>query len=520
MSFTHPNRPGRETYFTMRLACLILLFLVQSGIAGAPGGEDPLRDADAYIAKALSEWQVPGLAAAVVFDDEVVFARGYGLREAGKPGRVDERTLFAVASNSKAFTASLLGMLVDEGRLSWDDPVLKFLPGFKLHDPYVTREITIRDLLTHRSGLPTFGGDHLWIGQDLGREEMIRRLRFLKPSASFRSAYQYQNLMFMTAGEVIPAASGHTWDRMIRERILGPLGMKDTVTSVKDLKGQDNVATPHEVVDGSLVPVEYDLVDNIAAAGGLNSNVVDMAQWMRLNLNGGVCEGKRLLSEKTLREIQRIQFPLPVPSLWEKELQTRFNGYGLGWGVTEYRGYKLLKHGGGLSGMISQQYLLPEKKLGVIVLTNLAPGDLATALAMWLVDRFLGAPDRDWSTEFKTASERAAERTAEAKKKLEGTRLQGTNPSLPLQAYTGIYENDFSGKAEVRLEGGVLFFDYNPRHRGPLRHWHNDTFVVEWRHPIFDMEARTFLRFDVDERGEVTGLEVTFYHRNEFKKTR
>ncbi|MDZ7307574.1 MAG: beta-lactamase family protein, partial [candidate division KSB1 bacterium] len=226
--------------------------------SAAPGQTLSLKRLDAYIEQARVQWEVPGLAVALVQNDSIIFAKGYGARELGKPGRVDAHTLFAVASNTKAFTAALLGLLVDAGKLTWDDRVVQHLPGFQMYDPYVTRELNLVDLLTHRSGLPVFGGDHLWIGARLSREEIMRRLRFLPPSAPLRTKFQYQNLMYLVAGQIIPAVTDTSWDDFIQARLLAPLGMRETVTSIRFLAGRDNVATPHEMVAGRIAAIPYD----------------------------------------------------------------------------------------------------------------------------------------------------------------------------------------------------------------------------------------------------------------------
>lgn len=493
-----------------------LLFAVLLG-ASAFAQLPPTRTIDAYVQKAMKDWNVPGLALGIVMNDSLVFARGYGVRELGTTKKVNEHTLFAIASNSKAFTAAILAMLVEQGKLRWDDRVVDHVPCFQLYDPYLTREITIRDLLTHRSGLPTFGGDHLWIGNNLSREEIIARLRYLKPTASLRNRYQYQNLMYTVAGYVSEKITGKSWNNLVREWIFEPLGMNESNTSVRELRGLENVALPHETVDGVVRVVEFDSVDAVAPAGAINSNVMDMSCWMRLQLNHGVFRGKRLLKESTVREMHSIQFPLRVSPRDEK-YGVRFSGYGLGWRVTEYRRWKVVQHSGGLSGMISLQTLLPEKKIGIIVFTNYAPNYLPRVVTNWLLDHLLGVEPEDWNKIYLERRKRAEQRRAQREEELQKKRVKGTKPSLPLEKYTGVYSNQLSGKARVYLEDGHLVFYYNKRHVGTLEHWHFDTFRVHWRHPIFDMEPKTFLTFRLNEQGEVESLTVRFYHPNTFWK--
>jgi len=497
---------------SLPVAALLLAFAA----AGAPRLAAQTADVDwgaidDRIEEILADWTTPGLAVAVIADDSVVFARGYGVRRLGAPDPVGVHTRFAVASNTKAFTAALIGQLADEGVLSPDDRVVDHLPEFRLHDPWVTEEIRVQDLLTHRSGLPTFGGDHLWIGQRLPREEIVRRVRWLEPAGPFRASFHYQNLMYLVAGQVAAAATGKSWDELMYDRILAPLGMTESSTSVRDLAGLEDVAQAHEFVGGELRVVDYDDVDGVAPAAALNSNVLDMARWMRANLNGGELEGTRIFSERVARAMQSIQYPLGVSAWAERELGQRFSGYGLGWFIGEYRGRKAVSHSGGLTGMISLQTMLPEEGIGVVVLTNFAPDAPTRAITNEILDALLGETSRDWNAVYRGFVAQAAGRKAEAEQALLASRASGTTPSLPLEAFAGTYVDGLSGPAVVRLEDGHLVFDYNPRHLGDLEHWHHDVFRVHWRHPIFDMEPETFLQFELGLDGEVSGLTVTFY---------
>jgi len=475
---------------------------------------------DEYIGKVVRDWKIPGLSIAIVKDDSIVFARGYGIREMGKKGKVDAHTLFAVASNTKAFTATLLGMLVDEGKLNWDDRVIDYLPSFQMFDPFVTRDIRIRDLLTHRSGLPTFGGDRLWIGTSLSREEIITRIRHLEPSSPFRTKFQYQNLMFLVAGQIIPAVTGQTWDEAVQERIFNPLGMNDSYTSVLQLRGKKKVAAPHEVVAGKQIPIAYDNVDGVAPAASINSNVLDMAQWMIFNLGDGSFSDKQILSNRVMRELHAVQFPLSVSRYQERVLGTYFQGYGLGWFLSQYHGHKTISHGGGLSGMISLQTLVPDLKLGIIILTNFAPDSPTNVLTNYILDHYMGKEERDWSGEALERNEDRKKRREKSEKNIQDERIKGTRPSHLLTAYTGTYHEPVTGEIEIKLEKGKLVFDYNPRYLGDLEHWHYDTFRVTWRHPIFDMDAKSFLTFRMNASGEITGFTVTFYHPLEFERVK
>lgn len=277
---------------TSRFAIWLLIIAAFGRVA--PARQDPLEGLDQYITEAMRSWEVPGLAIAIVKDDRVLLAKGYGVRKLGDPAPVNEHTLFAIGSASKAFTAASIAMLVDEGKLKWDDPVTNYLPGFQLFDPYATRELTVRDLLCHRSGLER--ADLLWYGSAFGREEILRRIRYLKPSWSFRSRFGYQNIMFLAAGQIIPAITGKSWDDFVKERLFAPLGMSSSNTSVRDLARSDNSATPHAKIEGKVEPIAWRNIDNVAPAGSINSSAADMAQWIRLNLNWGKFNDKQLIS--------------------------------------------------------------------------------------------------------------------------------------------------------------------------------------------------------------------------------
>ena len=295
----------------------------------APAQPRPLTGLDQYIEQAMTAWQVPGVAIAVVKDDSVIYARGFGVRELGKPERVDANTVFAIASTTKAFTAALIGMLVDENKVRWDDAVAQHYPGFRLADPYITYELTLRDILSHRSGLPR--GDRLWYMSPYDRGEVIRRLRFLEPATSFRSAYGYQNIMFLTAGQVAEAVTKESWDDALRRRIFNPLGMKSTSTSVTALRGMSTVAVAHDRIDNVLQPIRWPNYDNLAGAGSMNSNVIDMAQWMRMQLGRGSYKGKRIISDSVVKEMHTPQTIIRIGKESEEMFpETHFVAYGLG----------------------------------------------------------------------------------------------------------------------------------------------------------------------------------------------
>jgi len=489
------------------LIALLWLTVVSPFTSGfaRPRRQEVVQDLDAYIARAMREWEVPGLALAIVKDDTVVLAKGYGVKRLGDLAPVTERTVFAIGSASKAFTTAALAMLVEEGKIRWDDPVVSYLPDFQLFDPYVTRELTIRDLVTHRSGLER--ADLLWYGTTYEREEIVRRIRFLKPRWSFRSRFGYQNILYLVAGQLIHAVTGKTWDEFVRERIFQPLGMTTSTTSVKALRAVSDVATPHAKIEGVVRPIPWRDIDNIAPAGSINSNVLEMAEWIRLHLNEGTYRGRRFWSAATEREMHTPQTIIrPEPPYSTMFPEARFLTYGLGWFLHDYRGRKVVEHGGNIDGMSALVILVPEERWGAVILTNMNGTLLVHALKYRLLDALFGAPARDWSAEFLQRARALQEQQQAAVKRIEDARVMGTKPALPQAQYLGRYENDVYGEAVVAEEEGKLVLRFGPARVGDLEHWHYETFRVHWRDPLF---PRAFATFVPDVEGRVRELRMT-----------
>ncbi|HEV3471453.1 MAG TPA: serine hydrolase [Pyrinomonadaceae bacterium] len=493
-----------------RFALLFLLFWFAPA-ALAQTLEGRLKEIDEYAAKAGRDWHVPGFAVAIVKDDRVVLAKGYGVRELGKPEPVDADTLFAIASNTKAFTAAALAVLVDEGKLKWDDPATKYLPGFQLSDPFVTREMTVRDLLSHRSGLATFAGDLLWYETTYPRSEIIRRVRYLKPASSFRSAFGYQNIMFTAAGEIVPVVTGKSWDDFLRERFFLPLRMARTTTKHAELMSSQNVATPHNELDGKVRVIDYGNVDNAGGAGAINSSVKEMAEWLRLQLGRGRYEGKQIFSAPRSREMWTPHTVMSgINEAAERFNPTvHFNLYGLGWGLNDYHGRLVVWHGGGLDGMTSRVALMPEENLGVVVLTN-SETALSNVISNKTFDVFLGVPKRDWSADYLARTKEFRERAAAEAQKVEAARVPNTKPSLPLSAYAGTYGGQMFGDARVAEEGGRLVVRLvpSPNFVGDLEHWHFDTFRIKWREGVVYPFPRGFVTFTLNPQGKVDEMKI------------
>jgi CubicO group peptidase (beta-lactamase class C family) len=498
------------------LLCLLAFCLILLASAQGLAQTGPPPDLDAYVARALKEFEVPGLAVAVVKDGKVAVVKGYGARRLGEPAPVDEQTLFGIASNTKAFTAAALAILVDEGKISWDDPVTKHLPGFQMYDPYVTREMTVRDLLTHRSGLGLGAGDLMFFPPTtFTREEIVARLRYIKPATSFRSKYAYDNVLYLVAGQVVAAASGKSWDDFIKERIFAPLGMTASNTSVKDLRPGGNFVSPHQKVEGRLQPVPYMNIDNTAPAGAINSNVADMAKWVITQLDEGAIHSeqngdRRLFSQRQSREMWSAQTPIavgaPPPAL--SALRANFSAYGLGWGLSDYRGHKAVSHSGGLAGMVSRVRMIPELKLGIVVLTNQEAGGAMEAVSYHIIDHYLNAPAADWIGAFRSIAEQQLALAKEAEKKQSAARNAESKPSLPLAKYAGSYRDAWYGEVTIALEAGklVLRFGRTPGLVGDLEHWQYDTFVARWRDRSLNADA--FVTFALKPDGGIDQMKM------------
>jgi CubicO group peptidase (beta-lactamase class C family) len=473
---------------------------------------------DADVARAMKLFDVPGIAIAVVKDGKVVAARGFGVRKLGSPDKVDAKTLFEVASNSKAFTAAALAMLVDEGKLAWDDPVTKHLPDFQMYDAYVTHEMTVRDLLTHRSGLGLGAGDLLWWPTtNFSTDEIIHKLRFIAPSTSFRSSYAYDNLLYIVAGKIIAAKSGKSWGETIHERILGPAGMTTTTTSLAENAGNPNVANAHSKIDGKIAAVKAMPVPNAVGAVGINTNAEDIARWMNVLLAGGSLgkdangNEQRLFSAKQAREMWTAQTPMRIAEPNPKLAGTRANfaAYGLGFQLRDWQGKLLALHSGALQGFYSKVVLVPEVKLGIAILTNAESGGSLNALQYQLVDRYLNpAAGTDW-----IAAVAAVENENHAKEqaRLVTTRAARTGksqPSLARKAYDGDYQDPWYGLATIKHAGGkqLLTFARTPDLTGELEHFQHDTFIVRWKERNFNADA--YVTFALNPDGSIERMKM------------
>jgi CubicO group peptidase (beta-lactamase class C family) len=496
-------RHAIRVYAALSIAAGLLLALGAG--AAAQTQIPPFPGFDEYVERLMADWEVPGLAVAVVRGDSVVFARGYGLREIGTGDRVDENTVFAIASITKSFTSAGVGMLVDEGRLAWDDRAAAHLPKLEFGDPWVTRVFTVRDMLSHRSGLER--GDWLWFGTEYDRDDVVHHIRYLNPVGGFRAVYGYSNNMYIAAGQMIAALTGASWDDFTIRRIFQPLGMTRSNTSVRHLAGMENVAMPHEKVDGRMRRVPHGNLDNEAPGGAINSSVMDMTQWIRLQLGGGTVDGRTLIQQATLEETQTPQTLIPITDAHRKSYpDIHFLTYGLGWEILNYRGERLVQHSGAFDGMRSRMAMVPDQRLGFIILTNRGWGNASMdVLRNAILDAYLGAPPHDWNTAFLTRIRGDEESALAYERRVEAERIPGTRPSLPLTGYAGRYADDAFGPATVTEHDGRLAITLGPRHTGDLEHWHHNTFRAVWRGPTMGWSLVTF---DFAHDGSITQMHV------------
>ncbi len=494
------------------LVVLLLLLAFVSTLFAQKSADTPPADLDAYVARSMQSFEVPGMAVAIIKDGKVVLSKGYGVRKLGDTTPVDELTMFAIGSNTKAFTTAALATLVDAGKLTWDDRVYERLPGFVMYDPYVSHEMTIRDLLTHRSGMGLGEGDLLfWPKTTYTRDEIIHKLRYMKPHSSFRSQYAYDNLLYMTAGQIIPAVTGTSWDDYVREHIFQPLGMKHSVVTNKDFKPGDDYASPHSRVDGKLQTVPQEDLDNVGPAGAINSCAADMARWVQLQLNHGkfADHDGRLFSEQQSREMWSPQTILPVndPPPGFAGLKTNFADYALGWGLREYHGRKLVGHTGGVAGFVSRVMLVPEENLGVVILTNAEEDFAFDAILYHVLDHYLQVSPTDWITSFRNLEDQHKREAEGSMKKAESSRAAESKPSLPLQKYGGTYNDAWYGPITIRMENNalVISFDRTPGMIGDLQHWQYDTFKAHWRNRSIE---DAFVTFSLNPDGSIDSAKM------------
>ncbi|MEL6672492.1 MAG: serine hydrolase [Bacteroidota bacterium] len=506
----------RRSFLTLSLVISFLLSL----------GQTKLDQLDAYFGKALQDWEVPGMSIGIIVNGELAWVKGYGVLEAGKAEKVDGKTQFAIASNSKAFTATALGMLVEAGKISWDDPVKMYLPDFELYDPWISHHMTIRDLLCHRVGFINFSGDVIWYKSERSAADLLDQLKYVPKAAEFRTEYGYSNLMFMTAGEVIRVVTGKDWHTYVKETFFDPIGMKRTVTKTSQLKSGDNVATPHKPQDGKNLPIAWTNWDNMGSAGSIISSAEDMLSWLQLHLEHGKLKGETLFAEGTQEEMWKPHNALKVNTLQRKIYPRTFAAYGLGWHMFDHEGHKVITHGGGYDGMYSRVGMVPDQGLGYVILTNSMKG-ISSYLAYKILDTFLEGGNKDWSQMGLARQKQGDANRVERVAKRKAARVSGTQPLSKEADMLGTYQDELYGAA-IRIEKNaqgelMLHFDQAPALSARLTHWHYNTFQINWleTHAWFDFGT---MQFVTDHQHRITGLEFDvpnddiFFHEIHAKK--
>lgn len=495
----------------MRIDIILLVMTCLSCLSATSvsGQAIQLQELDEYIERSRKDWEIPGLAVALIRDGAVVYEKGFGVREMGKGAPVDESTLFSVASNTKAFTAMAAGILVQEGKLAWDDPIIKHLPHFQMYDPVVTRKVTIRDFLSHKSGLGLWAGDLTWWDSNYDKDEVIYRMRFQEPVAGLREKYIYCNLGYLVVGEVIAAVSGMSYEQFIQKRFFDPLDMTRTLMSVRGLATMDNVAVPHALVNDELKPIDQLNVDNCAPAAAVVTSVSDLTHWVQMQLNDGVYGDKTLLEQQVIDETRKPHSIINIRK-WSKENlnpYTHFSAYGLGWRVFDFRGEFLVEHTGGLDGMLSYVGFIPEKNVGVILVTNSDQHDIQNCLPKYLFDRLLGVEEQlDWSTKYLDINRANRKRRAE-QEALELEKLPDTEPTLSLSQYCGEYISDIYGEATVFMDNDKLkvTLSAHPGFVGDISHLYYNTFVAKWNHRLW---RESNMYFGFNGHGEIINFKM------------
>ncbi|MBA4317220.1 MAG: serine hydrolase [Flavobacterium sp.] len=468
---------------------------------------------DKLVESTLKNFDVPGISVAIVKDGKVIHAKGYGVKSILTNEKVDANTLFGIASNSKAFTSAALAMLVDEGKVKWDDKVIKHLPNFKMYNEYVTNEFTIRDLLTHRSGLGLGAGDLMFWpgGTDFTPKDVVENLQYLKPVSAFRTKYDYDNLLYIVAGEIIQKVSGKSWCDFIEERMMKPLEMNNSAASFVRLKDTTNVIAPHVPTDGKLKVISRYQDHIFDAAAGIYSSVNDLSKWMIMQLQNGKYGSEKqnsMFSEKEQNEMWQLQ--TIIPSNARAPYNTHFSGYGLGWFLSDVKGYKQVSHTGGLEGIVTQVTLFPELNLGIVVLTNQQSGAAFSAITNTIKDSYLGIPYTDYvelySKREKDNVSKSDKETVEvwatvAKNKKE-------NLKIDLKKYTGTFKDDWFGAILISEKKGKLLFKSirSPKLIGEIFFYKDNTLVVKWNTRSFNADA--FLSFELDKNGNMNVLKM------------
>jgi len=490
----------------------LLLFLLaisrsNEAVAQASGESFP-QALDDYIASSIKQFEIPGAAVAVVKEGRIVVAKGYGVRTLGKPEPVDADTIFDIASLTKSFTAAAIASMVDEGLLDWDKPVRSYMPALEFSDPYLTANVTLRDLLCHRTGIRNNAAP---FRGHLSRAQVIGLFKSLEPVQPFRTRWEYSNIGYALAGEIAASVSGSSWEQIVTRRLIEPLGMSRTTAYFDAAPAMENIADGHVVTDGvQRVALRGSERLSTAAAGAVQSSARDLATWLLFQLGDGTLNGKRILSMASMAEMHAPQVYVPSTAEFRKSRQLEhFAAYGFGWQVWDYRSHYMLWHTGNGDGQLAYMLLLPDSKIGIAVLTNSWRTSvlLNLAMAQRIMDHYLDLSTRDYVAEYRESWRKSAEQDGADERALESSRLKNTSPSLPLSAYAGKYQDALGLEILVTLEKGTLALRYSGGATASLTHWHRDTFRLSWANPFYQGRP-AFASFDIDERGKLGGLRM------------
>ena len=493
-----PFRAARLVAGVAGVAALVVL-------APPLGAQSSLDGFDAYVARSVKDWNVPGLAIAVVKDDSVVFAKGYGVRKLGTHDSVDTHTLFANASTTKAFTSFVVELTADDGKLRLDEPVVTYMPALQLFDPVATRQITVADLLSHRTGLPE--SDFIWYDDTSSFGTIMRRQGYVPFNAPVRSHFEYQNITYALAGEIAAQRARTSWEKLVHDRILTPLGMRETFTGTPDESAHRDIAFAHDYVNDTVRVIPRYMTDNIAPAGAMYSSVSDMAIWMRFLLDSARLGGKRVLSARGYADLFAPHILVDDKQFYPtaKLTHPRFQAYGQGWFLEDYRGEFVAFHTGSIDGMVAIVGLIPERRLGVVIFANRDHAELRHSLMYTVFDRYLGGSTHDWNREMLAMYTALREEGKKAERQIDSAHVLGTSPSLPLARYAGVYADSLYGTATVKLDGKRLVVSLGPLSVADLEHWHYDSFMAHW-HDAY--RGRQLITFRLADDGTVAGLAV------------
>ena len=490
---------------------LALFFVLISFFAFSQVEEKKL---DELIQNTLKTFDVPGISVGIIKDGKIIYSKGFGVRSLTTNQKMTDETLVGIASNSKGFTATALAMLADEGKLKFDDKVSKYIPEFQMNDAYVSQEITIKDLITHRAGLGLGQGDLMFFpeGGNLSVSDIVHNVRYLKPDHSFRTTLEYNNIMFIVAGEVIHRISGLSWADFIEQRILKPVGMTSSFGSYNRAKAANvsNIIDAHAPVDGKAIAVPHDWNESANAAGGIISNIKDMSTWAEFLMNGFTTkDGKKLVTDKQIQQLWNLQISTPVAL--KNAYDSNFGGYGLGWFLTDVKGHKQVYHTGGLIGTVTQFTLIPDMKLGIIVLTNQQSGAAFSSITNTVKDSYLGIADRNWLKTYGDRMTKANSDYEKGKKEIfekSETFKKDKNAQIKVEQIVGTYNDPWFGEVTISNDGKSFRISCknSPRLKGELLPYSSNVMIAKWDDRSYD--ADVFVNFNLDENGKSTGMKL------------